>query len=111
MTSSDVPLCQSRLKVKRDREQIQTSGVFFYFQRLLSAARSRLRIKRVLFGIDRPGNGGWPTTFELPTSENRPKSPGYMWNYKKDSKKPETTRGPDLEDRQLDFEYLAQSRF
>ena len=104
-------MCQSRLKVKRDRDQIQTSGVFFYFQRLLSAARSRLRIKRVLFGIDRPGNGGWPTTFELPTSENRPKSPGYMWNYKKGSKKPETTRDPDLEDRQLGFEYLAQSRF
>ena len=99
MTSSDVPI-----KAEGQERQRANTSVW----RLLlfpAAARSRLRIKRVLFGIDRPGNGGWPTTFELPTSENRPKSPGYMWNYKKGSKKPETTRGPDLEDRQLDSEY------
>ena len=112
-------MCQSRLKVKRDREQILTSGVFFYFQRLLSAARSRLRIKRVLFGIDRPGNGGGRqhlNSGHLRIDQNHPVTCGITRKTAKSRRPPAALIlkiGSWILNTWLnqDFEYSAQSRF
>ena len=108
MTSSDVPI-----KAEGQERQRANTNVWrlFLFRAAFIGCSLEASDKKGSFWNWSAWKWGWPTTFELPTSENRPKSPGYMWNYKKDSKKPETTRDPDLEDRQLDFEYLAQSRF
>ena len=108
MTSSDVPIKAEG----QDRQRANTNvwGLLLFPAAFIGCSLEASD-KKGSFWNWSAWKWGWPTTFELPTSENRPKSPGYMWNYKKDSKKPETTRDPDLEDRQLDFEYLVQSRF